>query len=58
MATIRRIILYKTFINKQIDHKYEYNNKAGTIIIFYNIVQPTLGSSHKQCTQAMDNSIS
>ena len=30
MATIRRIVAYKTFINKQIQHKY-INNKDGTV---------------------------
>jgi len=31
VATIRRSISYKTFINKQIRDNYDYNNKAGTV---------------------------
>jgi len=44
MATIRRIVTYKIFINKQVKHTYYVNNKAGTV--FYNTVQSKLDSSH------------
>ena len=41
MVTIRRIVMYEIFINKQLKHT-SVNNKAGTV---YSIIQK-LGSSH------------
>ena len=39
MVTIRRIVAYKIFINKQLKHNC-VNNKAGTV---YSIIQFNLG---------------
>jgi len=47
MATIRSIVTYTIFINKQVKHT-NVNNKAGTVYttyIFYNTVQSKLDSS-------------
>jgi len=44
MATIRLIVVYKIFINKQVKHT-NVNNKAGTVLFYYT-VQSRLDSSH------------
>jgi len=46
MATIRRIVTYKIYINKQVKHT-NVNNKAGTV---YSIIQFNLSYRLESCT--------